>query len=57
VIVFQRAFLLLLLVSALRTPITAQAQLEFPKPKGWVNDFADVLDINMTKHLALIVPK
>jgi uncharacterized membrane protein YgcG len=54
VIVFRRAFLLSLLVSAFLAPIIAQAQLEFPKSKGWVNDFAGVLDINMTKRLALI---
>jgi uncharacterized protein len=50
----RRALSVSLLMLGLLTPITAKAQLEFPQPKGWVNDFANVISAEAKKRLTMI---
>jgi uncharacterized protein len=45
---------LLLCIAAFVSPMAAVAQLEFPKPTGWVNDFARVIDTDTQKRLATL---
>ena len=50
----RRAFLVLLLVLGLLTFHSARAQLEFPRPKGWVNDFAGIINGKVKKRLTAV---
>jgi len=47
----RRVFLLSLLLVSLLAPAAIGAQLDFPKPKGWVNDFAKVLDDRVRERI------
>jgi uncharacterized protein len=47
----RRALWLSLLVAAYFSPAAVEAQLEFPKPKGYVNDFANVIDAGAKRRL------
>lgn len=47
----RRSVLISLLLLGLVAPIVAQAQLEFPQPIGWVNDFANIISEKAKQHL------
>src|SRR5947199_9259265 len=47
----RRLSVSLLIVSLLSTVTAAKAQLELPKPTGWVNDFDKVIDAKTQKRL------
>jgi uncharacterized protein len=48
----RRALLAGLLILLLFATTTAEKQLEFPKPQGWVNDFAGVVRPDVKQRLA-----
>jgi uncharacterized protein len=50
----RRAFLVSLLALGLLTSNSARAQLEFPQPKGWVNDFAGIINAKVKKRLTAV---
>ncbi len=50
----RRALTVSLLMLSLFAPSAATAQLERPKPKGWVNDFANVISSKAKKRLTAL---
>ena len=46
--------LLAMCIAVFLSPTVAVAQLDLPKPKGWVNDFAKVVDPDTQKHLTAL---
>jgi uncharacterized protein len=50
----RRALLVSLLVLGLLASNSAIAQVEFPQPKGWVSDFADVINAKVKKRLTAV---
>jgi uncharacterized protein len=54
-LVFSTAALLASIVcTGLLRPVTSEAQLEFPRAKGWVNDFGNVIDADAGKRLTAL---
>jgi uncharacterized protein len=51
---FSRALSVTLLALGLLTPVTAKGQLEFPQPKGWINDYANLIDTGTKKRLTTL---
>jgi uncharacterized protein len=45
---------LLLSIAAFLSPTVVLAELDFPKPKGWVNDFANAIDADKQKRLGAL---
>ena len=50
----RRAFIVLLLPLCFFTSNSAGTQIEFPQPKGWVNDYANVISAKNEKLLTSI---
>ncbi len=50
----RRALLVCLLLLPLLASPLASAQLDFPKATGWINDFANVLDVKTKKRLTAL---
>lgn len=48
------AALISLLLISLLAPVAASAQLEFPQPTGWVNDFANIIGEKAKQHLTAV---
>ena len=43
-----------LVLLGLLLPVAAQAPLQFPKPVGWVSDFANIINTNAKEHLSAV---
>jgi uncharacterized protein len=50
----RRSLSLSLFIAVFLSPASTKAQLEFPQPKGYVNDFANVIDANAKKRLGAL---
>jgi uncharacterized protein len=50
----RRAVLISFLVLVFFAPTAAHAQLEFPQPIGWVNDFAKIISANTKQRLTAV---
>jgi uncharacterized protein len=53
----RRVLSLSLLIAVCLSPASTKAQLKFPPQKGWVNDFANVIDADAKKRLDALCAK